>query len=695
MPLCSETSTHDQDLLPAYLPGVSSTETVAAGPSARSLRLRIVALTFLMLFVELALIRWLGASILYLSYFSNVVLLGSFLGVGLGFLWAGRFDIPLLRFTPLLLGGFVLFVHNVPVRVVAAGGDLIFFGSELRPSGPPRELMLPAIFIAVALIMASIGDGIARTFRQLANLDAYKFDLIGSLVGTVVFAVLAFLGAEPIVWGTVAAAVLLWATRPKSIGMLALVVLPLVGLIGALAIESTQANAVWTPYYKATYAVRGDQGIGVFVNGIPHWFQISPQDTPVYQTLYDRKAVSAEGADVLVIGAGSGNDVAKALAEGAAHVDAVEIDRRLLELAEQYHPDRPYDDPRVTTHVDDGRAFLEKSDKKWDMIILALPDSLTLVQGASSIRLESYLFTQEAADAYRDHLKDDGVFSMYNLYRQEWLVERYANTIDTAFGHAPCVTQLSDANLAVLAIGRSVDAVNCPAVDQWARTASTPAPVNDDRPFPYLKEPSIPSFYLVALGLILLVSLLGVRLVGGPLRGIGAYADLFFMGVAFLLLETKNVVQFALLFGTTWLVNALVFGGVLIAVLAAVTISQRVRIQRPWLLYSLLALAIMVSWLIPPRLLLDLAFGPRLLVAVTLAFLPIFLANMVFSQRFRDTNDTTTAFAANLIGAMVGGVLEYTSLVLGYRNLMLVALVLYGLAFLFGRRHLVTPKAVG
>src|SRR4029077_14250656 len=93
-----------------------------------ALRVRLVVLSFLMLFVELALIRWLGANVLYLSFFSNIVLLGSFLGVGLGFLWAGRRSFELLKLTPVVLGGLVLFVHFVPVRVVAAGGDLIFFG---------------------------------------------------------------------------------------------------------------------------------------------------------------------------------------------------------------------------------------------------------------------------------------------------------------------------------------------------------------------------------------------------------------------------------------------------------------------------------------------------------------------------------------------------------------------------------------
>ena len=681
-----------------YILAVETVSPETSAPSPRMLRLRIVALTFVMLFLELALIRWLGGNVLYLSYFSNVVLLGSFLGVGLGFLWAGRFNIPILRYAPLALGALVLVVHFVPVTVVSAGGELIFFGSELKPSGPPRELVLPALFIAIAIVMACIGDGIARSFRELKNLDAYQFDLIGSLIGVITFTTLAFIGAKPIVWGVVVAAILIWAIRPRRFGMIALAVLPLLAMLGVLVSESREPGVIWTPYYKATTAGMYDdagtyQGIAAFVNGIPHWFQTTHLEWPVYDTVYQRRAKPLDGANVLIIGAGSGNDVAKALSEGAAHVDAVEIDSRLRDTAAENHPLRPYDDPRVTVHINDGRAFLEQSDQKWDMIVLALPDSLTLVQGASSIRLESYLFTEDAAKSYDSHLTEDGIFTMYNLYREPWLIDRYANTLATAFGREPCVTTFDDSSLAVLVIGNQDSDVICPVSDQWHRTANTPAPVTDDRPFPYLKNPSIPTFYLVALGLILLVSLAAVRLIGGPLKGIGAYTDLFFMGVAFLLLETKNVVQFALLFGTTWFVNALVFGGVLLAVLLAVLVSQRVRIKRPLILYGLLALSIVINWLIPQHVLLDLDLWLRLIVALVLAFSPIFLANMVFAQRFRDSGDTTTAFAANLIGAMVGGVLEYTSLVLGFRNLLIVALVLYGLAFLFGRRHLTTAAS--
>jgi hypothetical protein len=161
----------------------------------------------------------------------------------------------------------------------------------------------------------------------------------------------------------------------------------------------------------------------------------------------------------------------------------------------------------------------------------------------------------------------------------------------------------------------------------------------------------------------------------------GRYVDLACMGGAFLLLETKNVVQFALLFGTTWLVNALVFLGVLLSVWAAIETARRRRLPPMWVLYLLLLAAIAVAWAVPGHVLLGLSPFPRFLAAVALAFAPIYLANLVFAQRFADVGSTTSAFAANLLGAMVGGGLEYLSLVTGYRVLLLVVAGLYVAAF--------------
>jgi hypothetical protein len=170
------------------------------------------------------------------------------------------------------------------------------------------------------------------------------------------------------------------------------------------------------------------------------------------------------------------------------------------------------------------------------------------------------------------------------------------------------------------------------------------------------------------------------------------YLDLFFMGAAFLLLETKNVVQFALLFGTTWLVNALVFGGILLVVLAAIEVSRRVRIPSA-VLYPAVFATLAIAWLVPPDDLLSLGFVPRLATALALAFAPIFCANLLFAQRFKETASLTVAFGANLLGAMIGGVLEYTSLIFGYRALLILIAGLYAAAFLAGRTAAVRQAA--
>jgi hypothetical protein len=203
-----------------------------------------------------------------------------------------------------------------------------------------------------------------------------------------------------------------------------------------------------------------------------------------------------------------------------------------------------------------------------------------------------------------------------------------------------------------------------------------------------LPVPSIPNYYLLVLGLILVGSLVVVRVAGGPLRNMFRFIDLFFMGAAFLLLESKNVVQFALLFGTTWFVNALVFAGVLLSVYAAVETARHVKLPRPEFLYGALLMALAVSFSIPQEWLLDLPVVPRFLAATALAFAPIFFANLVFAQRFKDVASITTAFGANLLGAILGGVLEYLSLIVGFRILLVLVAALYGLAFVFGRRHL-------
>ncbi|MDF2706230.1 MAG: spermidine synthase [Nonomuraea muscovyensis] len=658
-----------------------------------AVRPRLVLASGFMLFLELALIRWTGSNIVHLSYFTNFVLLGSFLGIGLGFLRVGRSK-SRPYYSPVVLFGLVIVVLTFPVTVDRDTEGVLYWTS-LHTAGPPAWLILPVVFCAAAVVLMGPAELVGRCFPELPRLEAYRYDLIGSLAGIAAFTALSFLSAPPVYWGIIAAAaygVLLAPGRsaPRSAGRLVpylgLVTVPSLAVVALLLAESLTAGALWSPYYKVTYSqgrVLDVPVTDIAVNGIPHQQAVPAAARLQWERQYGlpyERAVAAP-KDVLIVGAGSGTDVAIALSRGASRIDAVEIDPKLRELGGSTHPDRPYADPRVTTHITDGRAFLERTSARYDLILFALPDSLTLVSGASSLRLESYLFTEEAMRAARDRLKPGGAFAMYNYYRESWLVDRLASTVQAAFGHRPCVDVVSTAGQqAVITAGATPAAQRCgPA---WAgATAATPPPAGDDRPFLYLKDRTIPPIYLITLGLILAVSLLAVRVVAGPYRRMRPYADLFLLGVAFLLLETKSVTGFALLFGTTWVVNAIVFAGVLVAVLAAVEVTRRFRTPPLPVMYGVLLAGLLLAWLVPNAWLLSLPLPLRAVAAVTVAFLPIFAANVVFAKRFADTADGTTAFGANLLGAMVGGCLEYLALVIGYQGLLIVAAVVYLGAF--------------
>ncbi|MGI8929493.1 MAG: spermidine synthase [Candidatus Limnocylindrales bacterium] len=650
-------------------------------------RLRLVLLAFLVLFVELALIRWTGSNVVYLSFFSNFVLLGSFLGIGIGFLRA-KAVLNLFPYSPVALAFLIGFVLIFPVQIDRSGSELIFFGA-LETTGLPTWVMLPVMFLAIAGVMATLAEGLARQFVRFEALEAYRLDIVGSILGIVGFSAISFLGAPPIAWGLVAALAFVILMPPY---LRVLQVVALVGFVFMLGRESFTPGYSWSPYYRI--GVREiEEGVhGVGVNSIPHQI-ILPVDRmtdiePLYEVPYERSSQQPE--NVLVVGAGTGNDVAFALAQGAKRVDAVEIDPGLQRVGRERHPDRPYDDPRVTVHITDGRAFLEQGDDQYDLILFALPDSLTLVSGQAALRLESYLFTLEAMEAVRDRMSPDGVFSMYNFYREDWLIDRLAGTLQAAFNRSPCVDTLGDVGKrAVLTIGASDSAVRC--AEPWVAGPDVVSPSRDDYPFLYLREAQIPAFYLLAMGLILGAGAVMIRLAGGPFGSMTNYLDLFFMGAAFLLLETKSIVQFALLFGTTWFVNSVVFVGVLGSVFLAIEVTCRVRLPRPSLLYGALVLSVLLALIVPLHRLLGLPEVLRFLAAVVLWFTPIFIANLVFAQRFRSVGESNVAFGANLLGAVVGGVIEYTALMTGYTALAILVVILYGAAFVFGRKHMRGP----
>lgn len=649
-----------------------------------------------LLFVELLLIRWIPANVIYVGFFNNFVLLASFLGIGAGII-IGRTGraAPIPAGVPLLtLVALVLLVRIDP-RVATTAEHWLGYSEQSQID--VNFLVLLLVVVLVVAVMAVLALPLGPLLGAMPPLRAYAIDIAGSLSGIAAFAMLALLTTPPTVWFAVTAVVLGLRALGSAIGLSTLVGGAAMAGVLAFAVSAQAGGDLWSPYYRIGQGRVVDDTPFVFVNGVGHqamWRAASPKKDVIYEQIY-RWFPQRTFRSALIVGAGSGTDTAVALAHGVARVDAVEIDPEILRLGMTLHPDRPYDDPRVSRHVNDGRAFLRASEQRYDLVIFAQTDSLTLVTATANLRLESFLFTSEAFDSVRDHLADDGIFVLYNQYRERWLVERIASELEGTFGSPPLLSSYSlggDVNYAVFAAGPAITALRGagPPGDTggYRVVIDPPRPATDDWPFTYLIEPAIPGRYLLALAAVLVFGALVVSAAaraGG--RRLAAFSPHFFvLGVAFLLLETRSLVTFSLLFGTTWIVNALTFFAILASVLAAIGLSAVWRVRDARGLYAALAVALALGYLLPPS---SLLVDPPLLryvIASAIAFAPIFLANLVFTHSFRDTDAADMAFASNLLGAMVGGALEWVALVTGYQALLLLVGACYFVAYWLAAR---------
>ena len=645
-----------------------------------------------LLFAELLLIRWIPANVIYIGFFSNFLLVGSFLGMGLGTLLGIRFARPRVSpFAPLLLGVVLLVTHKqLDLRMATSDFEVLFLPEGANTGS---NLVLPLVVLLVTLLMASLALPLGPLLRSMPPLRAYAIDIAGALVGIAGFTGLCAAWTGPLVWFSVLAGLL--ALRGLALGPSVWSLASVVAMAGVLGVASGSHGGGtverWSPYYRVgVYPWGHGAGKAINVNGIPHQtFGPMPQDlprNPPYEQVY-RWFPERTFERVLVVGAGSGNDLVVALRHGAREIDAVEIDPLIARIGRDEHPNAPYADSRVHSTIDDGRSYLRHTDKLYDLILFAAPDSLT-VQTTTNVRMESFLFTREAFEDVKAHLAPGGIFVLNNVYWRPWLVERLAAMLEEVFGVHPLVRPSEGRlYLTVLASGPLVASLGdgLPPGDAATRPHAEGAPCasTDDWPFPYLLGPGLPRHYVVALSIVLLV---GVVLVGATCRvsglPLGRFSPHFFLlGAAFLLLETRSLVTFSLLFGVTWVVNSLTFFAILSSVLAATALNAFVRFERPAWLYASLAASLLVCYFVPPSALL---IGPpaiRYALASAVAFAPIFFSNLVFTRSFRDTRTADMAFASNLLGAAFGGALEYLSLVMGFRALLLVALGLYGLAF--------------
>jgi len=653
--------------------------------------LRIFLSSFLVLFLETALIRWLPAQIRLLSYFSNFILLAAFLGIGVGSL-LGRARRPLFVWYPLLQLAVIAVVYffRLEVRINAPGSIYFTSGTNDPVTAVETTLLLPVLFVGVAALFAALAQRMAHEMTALPPLRAYTINLGGSLAGVAAFALVSWLEARPSLWFVVAFATAIPLLRDRRWTAAAVGAVLCLVAAGAL-VAGMERGTIWSPYYKITVKTQGRETV-VEVNNI--WHQsMAPVQSKEYFYRWPYTVFGDSFKDVLILGAGTGTDVAAALGQCVERVDAVEIDPAILRLGARGHPDRPYADPRVRMVADDARHYLRTTGRTYDLVVFALIDSLTLQSAFSGVRLESYMFTVESFQAVRRVLAPDGVLVIYNYFREPWLVDRLANTAAVAFGEEPVVhVHPAKDQLGLIVVGprlRTLASYPDPPSEVAAFNQGAPlappvrhvrdrsiVPATDNWPFLYMREPHLPAHYTSVLAVILVVSILAVF---GVVRGAARRWswEFFFLGAGFMLLETKSIIQFALLWGSTWVVASLTIASVLVMALVANWTVARVEVRRPRLVGAILLGLLVVNYFVPIG---TIAIGNRALESLVysvLVFSPIFCAGLLFGSSIKRSEDVTVDYGANLLGAMVGGVAEYLSLLMGFQFLLVLVAGFY------------------
>jgi len=434
-------------------------------------RFKLFLISFASLFLELVIIRWLSTEIRTFAYFKNFPLIASFLGLGLGSIkatdkkWLPRW------FLWVLAGLVGLATFAKPLRLT-----LMFFpdpsitqwrGNILSPDAlkavenlglsqsllgilpAPAVLLLLAtvffvivlaIFYVVVALFVPIGEHLGALMNTELPLKAYSINIAGSLVGILAFSAISALGTPPVLWLVIGLASLVPFLRPTRTA-LALAT----GVIIVVAVPAVMNSAVyWSPYYRVEIIPLDSSpmphGYEITVNHDQHQYALdlsskSIERVPYLQGArigYDLPYLIAPAHDeVLVVGAGTGNDVAGALRNGVRRIDAVEIDPTILALGKTLHGEKPYQSPLVTAYVDDARAFFQQTNRRYDLIVFGVLDSHTVLSGLSSVRLDSYVYTVESLRSALVHMNERGIVVLsFATTWKEWQGKRIFNSIE-------------------------------------------------------------------------------------------------------------------------------------------------------------------------------------------------------------------------------------------------------------------------
>ncbi|MGH6682624.1 MAG: spermidine synthase, partial [Pseudolabrys sp.] len=686
----------------------------------------IVLVTMVSLLLELVMIRWLASVFPVFSFFKNFTLLACFLGLGAGYAVAEKQPCAPALVLPML----ALFVGIITLLHYDVGADNSLFAA-LPMSGQtsvgivmesfdwltllrlsmPLYLLLATSFILCACICYPIGQLCGKLLHASNALKAYGLNLAGSVLGVAVLFVMSLFWLPPVLWFTMIGGVLLFFVLSRD-ARLPVGVLSFCALLGILAWPvQPGTQRLYSPYQLIERTAKPDGLMQILSGGFYYQKVFDLADSKRGHESDENRYTRAyyefpfnfkkKPLRVAIVGAGSGNDVAAALRMGAAHVDAIEIDPAIAFLGKVYHPEHPYDDPRVTLIINDARNFFRTTHEQYDLIIYGVLDSHTAISHASNLRVDSYVYTREGITEAFKLLKPDGVLSVSFALPNEALGYKLSHILQDIPGAGkPLAVRVGyDSHTTTAFIAQKGRDVKMPTGGSSAAAGFTDVSAHfaqpypeasiptDDWPFFYMIGRTYPVSYMLALGMVLVLSYFFVRktigLTGPVERG---YLPFFFLGSGFMLVETKAITELGLHLGGTWFVVAATIVLVLVMAFLANLMVQRKTFRRIDLAYLGLLVSLLIGYVYARNHDL-LEFGSplaSLLVSCVLLTIPMFFSGIVFSTLIGKAKvNISTALAYNLIGALFGGLMEYNSMYFGFAFLYLLAIGFYFLAWAF------------
>ena len=684
---------------------------------------RLLLISVLSLFLELLVIRWISSEIRIFAYFKNFVLTACFLGFGLGCYFSRR-RINLLAFlAPFTLLVLLMKLPWTPLRNVFVAIPLMMgVGSEVQVWGVATlptnwvTLVFMAVGIAAvvplfALIVFSfvpIGQMVGWYLENAAQgIKAYTINILGSLAGILVYTAVCFLYQPPSVWLLVTGVLvvaLLWPIRRQR--WTAILILGACVVFATLPPPASQRNSAeyWSPYQKLRLSpvLLGQEVISYELTTNDTWYQhvvnLSPSFVRSHPTLFGSDQAQwtaynipyrfyAAPPSVLVLGSGMGNDVAAALRNGAGTVTAVEIDPLIVKLGRQLHFEKPYDSPKVNVVINDARSYIQTSNQQFDLIVFSLLDSHTTASHYTNIRIDNFVYTLEALRAAKRLLKPDGLFIVKFLVETPWIAGRLNELLSIVFNTPPLELQVSGESYGsggrfyiTGSQQRIAAALADPGTRHFVEThgnivRESAAVTTDDWPYFYQHEPGLPLNVIVMSITIVLAFFWFMRRTAGHVFSLQWH--FFFLGAAFLLLEAQIISKMALLFGTTWVVNAIVISLILVLIVLSNIVVEKWPAIPVTAAYVGIFLSAAVAYAIPLRYYFFSSILLKALVATIILCLPAFFAGIIFIRSFAQVKFSATALGSNLFGALVGGVLESLSFWFGLGSLLILAVLLY------------------